>query len=428
MKSPNKLWPILLIVFSLITHFAFFDRPQSVVFDETYQGNFQREYASGEYYFDVHPPFGRLLIKLVGDIAHVDYSIKYDAIGNSLPNDIFVLRLLPLIAGILLPFIIFYICIYLKFSERSAFLVGLLICLENSLLVQSKFMLTDSILVLSGFISILLYLIYIKDERRKSLLILTGIFAAASFSIKWTGAAFPLILTIAEIYRARNTRAIMKTLLVWLLVGFVFYFSVFVVHLALLRNPGPGDAFMTGNFQSKPLPEKFLELNVEMFKANATLNALHTYSSKWYTWPFMIRPIFYWQDQAEEKYIYLIGNPFIYWLGIVSILLTILHLMFREGKAKIAIFILVGFLANFLPFIFIGRVMFLYHYEPALVFSIISIGFILDEIKNKKIKNTAFLWITLICLASFIFFAPLTYGLKLDSKALQTRMWLSTWR
>ena len=67
-----------------------------------------------------------------------------------------------------------------------------------------------------------------------------------------------------------------------------------------------------------------------------------------------------------------------------------------------------GFLLNFLPFTAIKRVMFLYHYFPALIFSILVLVYLLD--KERKAGFTLFILI-LLAAVSFVYFAPVTYGL-----------------
>jgi dolichyl-phosphate-mannose-protein mannosyltransferase len=179
-----------------------------------------------------------------------------------------------------------------------------------------------------------------------------------------------------------------------------------------------------------------------MYQTNAGMNATHPNSSKWYTWPIMKRSVFYWQGNSGDgtetnAYIYLLGNPFIYWLGSLTMIFTILYIIIKlilhkaisrdPNTSKLLLFIIVGFLANWLPFALIGRVMFLYHYEVALIFSIIAITYWVGALqpKNKKIVSIFLVFVTLI---SFIYWSPLTYGLPLDNDQLKQRMWLPGWR
>ncbi len=435
---------LILTVLSLLTHLIFFGHPASVVFDEVHNGSFVSAYATGQYYFDVHPPLAKLLVKFFGDILGVSYNADFAMIGNTLPWEIIILRILPVLAGIILPLIIYFICRHINMSKLASFSAAILICLENSLIVQSRFIMFDSIMILFGFSALLLYLIYIKNERRKSLHVFSAILAAAAFSIKWTGFAFPLLIVIMEIIRTRKFLSIARFISVYALIGLIFYTSIFAVHFSYLKNTGKGDVFMSDRFQktlmgnthaSNPSIQpkgffgKFIELNIVMYESHKTLTAGHTYGSKWHTWPLMLRPIFYWQTMPEAgSYIYLLGNPFLYWFGTLSILFLIFYLIFRRQSQQAGLFITIGFLVSFIPFIFIGRIMFLYHYQAALIFSIMAIAFVVDRITSHRIRAVTFVGVVAMSLMLFIYFSPLTYGLPLDDSQLTDRMWLSSWR
>ena len=436
------IFPLILTILSLFTHLLFFGQPYAVVFDEVYNGSFISAYYSGEYYFDIHPPLAKILMKFAGDIINIPYNVDFGSIGNELPLSFVLLRILPLLAGVMLPIVIYFICRHINFSKTVSFAVGLLIILENSLLVHSRFILFDSMMIFFGFSAILLYLIYSKQENRRYLVWFSAILASLACGIKWTGFAFPLFIILYEIYRVKDFRKVIKMLAVYAVIGLIIYISIFAIHFSYLKYTGKGSDFMTDRFQKTLIYSayydnqnveprgffgKFMELNYKMYEANNTLTATHDYASKWYTWPFMIRSVFYFQDIEEGRYIYLLGNPLIYLLGTFSIILLIRSL-FRKGiDKKVITFISLGYLVNFIPFIFIGRVMFLYHYEAALVFSIIAIGYWLDSIDTEKKKAVA----ATIILAStllFIYFSPLTYGRSLTKEELKSRMWLSTWR
>ncbi len=448
----------ILLALSFLVHIVFFGQPKSVVFDETYNINFVSSYSTGEYYFDIHPPLAKLLVKWAGDAIGVDYyAIDAGAIGNPLPSTILFLRLIPILTGIFLPLVIYFICRRIKMSEIAAFIVGILLCLENSLIAQSRFILFDSLMLLFGFLSVLLYLIYsntlasenekLKDEpenkfsaRNPNLILLaSAIFSSLAFSIKWTGLAFPLLIIILSAINMNSMRKVLNLILIYGIVGFILYSGIFFTHFSYLNHSGPGNDFMSDRFQktlvdnhysqdlsikSKGFFGKFLELNLEMYDANRTLMTNHEYSSSWYTWPIMMRPVFYWQS-SELSYIYFLGNPLIYWLGSLSIIFLFIYLFKKGSDRRIPLFILIGFIVNFIPFAFIGRVMFLYHYESALIFSIMALAFLIDRARRKR---TIFQILICACFVSFIFFSPLTYGLHLTDSQLATRMWLPTWR
>ena len=483
--------PVLLLAISAITHFIFFGHPGQVVFDEVHLGTFISAYWHGSYFFDVHPPLGKLIFALFGYLFGAQDSIAdFTVIGNALPDSIVMLRIIPILAGTALPLIIYALCRRLNFSKTASMTAGLLVALENSLIVQSRFILLDSFILFFGFLSLLLYLEFVRHRIEKVtyskvFLILSVLFSATAFSIKWTGLSFLGLIILMELYQryeqsSKNIfnriftviRKILPLICLYVGITFTIYFSVFAIHFALLPRTGTGDAFMSPSFQktlignsyaSDPsLPErstidKSFELNARMFIANQSLTTPAPYSSGWYTWPFMERPIFYWQESnssnttSSNSYIYFLGNPVIYWLGTLAIILLIAKYIWlflsrnrpstyynnpnnrpsaysaNPNKRLVIFFILTGYLANLLPFIFIGRVMFLYHYETALVFSIIGIALLLDMIPHSKKRAVVIAIIGLSTLA-FIFFSPLTYGTPLSNAELANRMWFSSWR
>lgn len=438
--------PLVLLGLSAVTHFAFFGWPAQVVFDEVYFASFVQNYSTGAYYFDIHPPLAKLLTVGFGNIIGAPTGVDVSTIGNALPWEIILLRILPILAGIFLPVVIYYICRHLNFSRLVAFTAGMLIILENSLLVQSRFLLFDSILLLFGFTSILMYLVYVRRGEGRALLLVSAVLAAGAFSTKWTGLAYPLLIFIAEIVRVKKVKPLLKFTAIYAGVGIFVYFSVFAVHFAYLTKTGPGDLFMTERFQmtlegnpfasnENIVPKKFFgkafELNYQMYEANRTLDATHQYSSGFLTWPLMLRGVFYWQGVAKDgvnAYIYLLGNPLVYWFGGVAMLILMARALKKRMSEKVSLFIITGFLVNFLPFILIGRVMFLYHYEAALIFTILALCWLIELWVPEKRKLLVVLILLGICLATFVFLSPLSYGLSLTDSQLKSRMWLPTWR
>ncbi len=460
--------PIILFALSGFVHFIYFGRPSSVVFDEVFYGSFASSYWQGTYFFDLHPPFAKILFAFVGKIFGLDqYIVDWSSIGNSLPISLVTLRVLPTIAGLLLPIIIYALCRKLDFSKTTAFVAGALVCFENSLIVQSRFLLPDVIMLLFGFGAIYFYLEYKKRAPIPGsswFFAFSTISAGIALSIKWTGLTFLFVIIMLELiqqyFDLTPIKKLLKDILIfslkYLLISALIYSSLFAIHFSILPLTGTGDAFMSQNFQSEltgsplglnqniqPLNfwQKFTELNRVMFTSSSGMTATHANASKWYTWPIQQRAIFYWQDAIEpdgtNSYIYLLGNPFIYWLGSLTMLFTILYTLYKlivrrfattdPDKARILIFLSVGYLANWLPFALIGRVMFLYHYETALVISIIAIAFWLDALQPRNKKYVAII-IFVLALFAYIFWSPLTYGLPITEAELNLRMWLPGWR
>ncbi len=470
--------PTFILLVSSVTHFIFFLKPNTIVFDEVYFISFAGNYSLGTYFFDTHPPLGKLIFFWFTNILGVHPNSVVGNIGESIDPSVLLLRIVPMVAGIILPLVVYYMCRNLKLSVIASALAGLLMCLENSLIVHSRFVLMDSTLILFGFISLLLYVIYRnkvgnasdKNSLRANwtifYLIGSAIFIALATSVKWTGLFFIFPIIIFEIERAisnhsdlpKRSKSIAKSAFIYGTSILVIYMGFFAIHFSLLRHSGAGNDFMSPEFlstlndtpqHSDPsiIPEKFFgkffELNGRMFDANNSLTTKHPYSSKFYTWPFMARPIFYWEDPSTKldrsgghSRIYLMGNPTIYWLGTISVVLLLVYLVIEWLKGNLSsvprkrslVFILIAFLSNFLPFILIGRVMFLYHYEAALIISIVAIAYYIDLINKKTIKIMVTASIIILSLASFLYFSPLTYGTKMSEQGYNSRAWFSSWK
>lgn len=456
MKKHSYL--LLLIAISFVVHFFFFGHPNETVFDEVHFGKFISGYFTHEYFFDIHPPLGKLLISGMGYLGDFKPGFSFAQIGQTFPDNTYLwLRFLPTLAGALLPIVIFFLALRLKISRLGSFTAGIIIVFENSLLVQSRFILLDPFLLLFGFLALLAYFKY-REEKKFLFLLFAGILSALSMSVKWTGTSFLGLIIILEIISIlkrvegkRYLSIICKNFAAIVIVPLLIYFSVFIVHLELLKKSGPGDAFMSPAFQKtlagnsnssnqniEPLGlfGKILELNVQMYKSNATLTASHPYSSPWYTWPFMTRPIYYWFHDGTNgtaSRVYFMGNPFIWWLSTMAIIYGLLLwsgkiIMRLRGKfinSPFPLFILIGFSLNLLPFIGINRAMFLYHYLSALIFAILSLVYLLDGMKKKR------LILALVIIVSFVFFilyAPLSYGLPLSESAFNIRAWFPSWQ
>src|SRR3989344_2517165 len=479
----KHLW-IVILALSILVHFLYFGYPRQTFFDEVHFGKFISGYFTHEYFFDIHPPLGKLLISGVGYITGFEPGFSFAEIGQGFPDDAYLwLRLLPILAGVLLPLVIFLFALRLGLSPLASFAAGLFIVLENALLAQSRLMLLDPFLLLFGFSALLFYFIYETSSHNTKFLLPAGIFAALAVSVKWTGATFLLIILIIEIFKTGTNRWMVKNWPRYLISRAVFlviipgviYFSIFAIHFSLLSKSGPGDAFMTPQFrktlQGYNDPEtktviplnlwgKFKELNIQMYKSNATLTAGHPYSSKWYTWPFMIRPIYYWHEQGpqptQSARIYLLGNPVIWWtstLAVAYLAVAALALVLKAFKTNtvltlwrtnnLPVFLLGAWIINLLPLVGISRAMFLYHYFTALIFGILILTYLIDQMdktKNPALEkdrgsdpktNSPFqgrgkriLAILLaVSIITFVFFAPLTYGRPLSEKMYNARIW-----
>ncbi|KAG0343686.1 hypothetical protein BG004_005079 [Podila humilis] len=213
---------------------------------------------------------------------------------------------------------------------------------------------------------------------------------------------------------------------------------------------------------------KFLELQSKMISHNAGLTASHPYQSGPIEWPFLIKGISFWTQSDTRKQIYLLGNPLGMWMAIGSIAVIVgiagadilsrrrgfypLNQDVQRRFYASTWFLMIGWGLHYFPFFLMGRALFLHHYMPALVFSYMLLaavhGFIFvdgvdgpvsdpgPETRPRRaqravVTTAAYVSagvIALLHLASFLYFAPMSYGTSpLDVDAIGHRKWLPKW-
>src|SRR3990167_7101594 len=130
----------IILALSILTHFAFFGHPNETVFDEVHFGKFISGYFTHEYFFDIHPPLGKLLISGMGYIGGFKPGFSFGEIGQKFPDNTYLwLRFLPMIAGMLLPLVFYGLGKRLGFSILASATLGILLVLENAFIAQSRF-------------------------------------------------------------------------------------------------------------------------------------------------------------------------------------------------------------------------------------------------------------------------------------------------
>jgi dolichyl-phosphate-mannose-protein mannosyltransferase len=193
---------------------------------------------------------------------------------------------------------------------------------------------------------------------------------------------------------------------------------------------------------------------------------VHPYCAAWYKWPLLTRPMAYYYETASSleqplpvlgpelpdnagKIIYdvhAMGNPFLWWFGVAA--LIFLAVMLLAGifssviKQKrfyvpqnlsvdtwIALFILINYGANLLPWVRVTRCTFIYHYMCAVVFAFMAIAYFIDQcLRSYRLQFRAIgVTITFIIVAAFIFWMPIYLGLPLSSESYHLRMWFPSW-
>lgn len=423
------------VIISLTTHLLKIGQPASVIFDEVYFGNFTNFYHYGEYYFDIHPPLGKLLLYGCSLISRYQAKEVYSHIGAPLnQKEITKLRIWPALFGAARSPILYIALKFLNVSPQWCFTVALIISFDNALLIESRTVLIESFLSFFACLTLLATSIIIrKPEKRKVniyvICILAGLSAGSTVSIKFTGSGVAVMLVFAIFIHYPFIEAF-KMSFICALSGLTIFIGQFLVHYQLLPKRGDGCRFQplycayleygpSLNESTNKMYESYqlhypkrnifyyiVDLIKVMLSSNFAIHVQHSYSSKWWQWPLMCGKMTYlWVE--NDKQLWCIGNPVVWYSGLIGIITYTIYSFFKFD-VRSNIWILLGYIISYFPFSLIKRVMWNYHYFIPLQISLIA-----GAIAANAIKPRAYIVPALICAGSFalyIVYFPLTYG------------------
>lgn len=392
----------------------------STYFDEIYFARSAYEYIHGIPTVEwVHPPLGKLIM-----------AIPVLLFGMST----FAYRLMGNIAGILMIPVIYSLAKNIFKNRKWAILAGLLMMFDCFHFAQTRMGTVDSFLVLFIMLSALFmykYIVLENDAKLKTKLgnlFLSGLFIGCAIATKWTGLYAGLALAIVffanMIYRnVGKHKEKDKDLGKIILACFVFFVGIplliYVLSYLLFPVVYPGKVEGISGL---------IKQTQDMYTYHSTLEATHPFTSEWYTWPAMIKPVWYYVGYFGgdmKGTIVGIGNPAIWWFGIIASIFVLIMALLRRKREDW--FILVFILATWLPYVFIGRIMFMYHYFPTLPFIMLAIVALIKFITEKIRNNSVYLFYVGVVILLFTYFYPVISGMITSDKYIETIRWLSTW-
>jgi dolichyl-phosphate-mannose--protein O-mannosyl transferase len=420
---------VIILAIGLLLRLPFISYPSQVVFDEVAFGKLVTAYGwTGERLFDIHPPHGKLLIAAAGYLGGYAGSIDFSKIGNSCPESIAPLRFLPALAGALVPAVVFILLSQLGASLAAAFLGGFFIAFDNAFVVQSRVIGLDALLLfcILASLSTLLASRTRTGKSRIVFMLLSGMLAGLSLGIKFTGlaaAGLAVVIMGDDLRKEKNAGLRWRGLIhaaLFISAASAVYLLGWKFHFQLMIFPGEGDAFFT---PTADFIKDTIHLHRVMFSANSGIMTPHPYSSYWWQWPMMKKPIFYWLHNNAG--IYFIGNPMVWWSVCLVFTWLMGYLIFARSRNLMqslsvdrnpVLWIpLAGYMISIVPLIPVHRPLFLYHYLPGLTFSLIAGILWIDLtgfVTNASLRHQRVFYYTAICCCVIVFslLSPITYG------------------
>lgn len=394
---PLPLLLVLLFAIAFIVRAASISYPPSVVFDEVHFLRFVRAYYYGEYFFDIHPPLGKLVFLVITHVFCGPPEKKFATNGAEFGSQKYIpLRVTSALFGSAVSPLTYLIAREIGLSSAASLFVAAVQIFEHVAVVESRLILMDSQLLM--WMAVCLFLALRMWARpvgkRWPLVISVALSGAAAISVKWTALATPALVAIVSLIGTPfpPRRLSFAEMGVAATVAFSFYIALFWLHFNLLPKTGEGAPFMYAAFRQHLIGDKlynpntprpsfwrsFYYLNKTMYYANKGITQRHRWESKWWQWIINQRGLLYFShmsdvDEGSPKFekIYLIVNPavtLITCIGLPVLVIIAIVWLVRRWRRRIpakksierrrmhacmqrSVFLFAGYVCNVMPYV-----------------------------------------------------------------------------
>lgn len=395
----------------------------SSYFDEIYHARTAYEHLRGVYPYEVsHPPLGKVILSL--GIAIFGMT----PFGWRCMGALFGVAMLPLMWDLLRR---------MFRDDRVALCGAALLAFDFMHLTQTRIATIDSFATLFILLMYLFLYRYFTEGKLRHLAvcgIAFGVGAATKWTCLYAGAGLGVLWALhwvfqgVQAHRNGDGRRYVRRLLGN--IGFCLVFFVLVPGMIYYASYYPYGAARglhgAGMYFTREYAAIVLENQRFMFTYHAGLVATHPYSSRWWQWLLDLRPILYYLSYGDGT-VSTIGafvNPLLCWGGLLA-LPVLAYRAVRHNRT--ALFILVGYLAQVLPWVFISRLTFEYHYFAATLFLVLALGYVFDRLRQRGYFGIVYAF-TAASGALFALFYPVLTGVTVSrSYAWNVLKWLPDW-
>ncbi|HET7676489.1 MAG TPA: phospholipid carrier-dependent glycosyltransferase [Candidatus Limnocylindrales bacterium] len=150
--------------------------------------------------------------------------------------------------------------------------------------------------------------------------------------------------------------------------------------------------------------QTFLALQQSMYDYHNNLRATHAASSPWWAWPLDLKPVWFYQEGLAGNttaLIYDAGNLVVFWLAIPAVVWAAWQAWHRRSLALALL--IVGLVAQWIPWTRIDRATFQYHVYTALPFGVLALAYLLAELWHGPSRRT---WLMARAAAAVALMAP----------------------
>ncbi|KAK7032963.1 glycosyltransferase family 39 protein [Favolaschia claudopus] len=276
LQNVEHVIPVIYTLLSCWTRFHRIGRSNTVVWDEAHFGKFGSHYLKREFYFDVHPPLGKMIVGLVGLLSGYDGSFEFKS-GAEYPDSVpyVAMRVMLATFGVSMVPLGWYTAVELGMSQWACHLVALMVLCDVGWLCISRFILLDSMLLFFTLLTVFCMSKFHNQQYQSFTfdwwmwLSFTGISIGLTTSVKMIGlfvTALVGLYTIEDLWekfgdlkmpvRDQIRHWVARVVCLIILPFFVFMAS-FKIHFLVLNHSGPGDAQMSSLFQANLVGNDF---------------------------------------------------------------------------------------------------------------------------------------------------------------------------
>ena len=166
----------------------------------------------------------------------------------------------------------------------------------------------------------------------------------------------------------------------------------------------------------------------DMYALQTQVLKPHTYQSDWWSWPLLIRPIwyFYEYDDGAQRGVLLIGNPVVMWGGLLAVLGCYWAWLREKAIRPLAVALL--WTASLAIYVVIPKSLgFYYYYHLSGIFICLALAVAFhhfDRGRNRGWEE----WFAAASLVAFVYFYPIIAASPLGSdQGFRHWMWIPSW-
>jgi len=270
-KDSNVWWG----AFGVTLFLAFFTRfyqvmqPDWVCWDETHFGKMGSWYINRTFFFDVHPPLGKLLIGGMGYISGYNGTHTFEKPGQPFDDHpMWGMRGGCTLMGVFIIPFAFTSVWDLTRNLSASLIASTLLIFDIGMIALNRYILLDPILLffISASVAAMFRFRTLVNEpfsqRWWMWLAITGSMLAGAISVKFVGlfvVLFVGIFTIGQLWDilgdmsqplTYTIKHFMARAICLILLPIILYIAIFFVHLSVLSKTGNGDGFYSSLFQA----------------------------------------------------------------------------------------------------------------------------------------------------------------------------------